>query len=376
MRNQANKQSNGHDLNMGVFGRRNSVVAATEIRSSGKNGERLVGRNGEVNASSTRDFMEQTTRLLSVAGTHNLMTETEAERIQIEAAKLSRREMATAMFNDKERHIVVGAAMGDELYITQGREGIMRNVLQRQELENGKVPRVTLRTRNLLVGTVSGPTATELQVVRDNFLYPVEYYLTARPYVEQKEIVQNSSDVLEDKYMEAMTAFMVQEDRLFRQLCINSINYSNPMTTHVGMMNPTVLGNFRNQIESWNITAQQWLIANDLWTDIVADTGFQAIYEPMAQHEILLTGKLGTILGMTVKSDGFRHPEHRVLERGEQFIFGPADTLGTYTDRGGIDVTPIDAAITGIPGRGWNMYAMQSQTLANFRAVACGKRVQ
>lgn len=374
MRNLANKSANKHDLNMGAFGRRR-VAVASEARSTGVNGERLVGRNGELNASSKLDLIEQTGRLMQVANTHQLVTQSDAERIEIETAKLLRRETAVAMFNDPEKLKAVGAAMGDELYITQGREGIMRNVLQRQELENGRTPRVALRTRNLTVGVVSGPTATELQVVRDNFLYPVEYYLTARPYVEQKEIVQNSTDVLEDKYMEAMTAFMVQEDRLFRQLCINSIGHANPLTTHVGLMNPIVLGNFRNRIESWNITAQQWLIANDLWTDIVGDTGFQSIYEPMAQHEILLTGKLGTILGMTVKSDGFRHPEHRVLEKGEQFIFGPAETLGTYTDRGGIDVTPIDAAITSIPGRGWNMYAMQSQTLANFRAVACGRRV-
>ena len=374
MRNQANKAANTQDINMGVFGSRR-VALASDIRSTGANGERLIGRNGELNASSKKDLIEQQTRLMSVANTQQIVTESDAERIRIETTKARRREMATAMFHDSDKHVAVGAAMGDELYITQGREGIMRNVLQRQELENGKVPRVTLRTRNLTVGVVSGPTSTELQVVRDNFLYPVEYYLTARPYVEQKEIVQNTSDVLEDKYMEAMTAFMVQEDRLFRQLCINSINHANPLTTHVGLMNPVVLGNFRNRVESWNITAQQWLIANDLWTDIIADTGFQSIYEPMAQHEILLTGKLGTILGMTVKSDGFRHPEHRVLERGEQFIFGPADTLGTYTDRGGIDVTPIDAAQTGIPGRGWNMYAMQSQTIANFRAVACGRRV-
>ena len=364
-----------NQVQMGAFGKR-KVAVASDLRSVGQNGERLIGRNGEINANSKQDLIEQQGRLMSIANTHKLVTESDAERAEVEVAKALRRQTAVAMMTDSEKHVAVGAAMGEELYITQGRAGIMRNVLQRQEVTNGVVPKVVLRNRNLMVGVVTGPTATELQIVRDNFLYPVEYYLTARPYVEQKEIVQNNNDVLEDKYMEAMEAFLVQEDRLFRQLCINSIGQSNPLTTHVGLMNPIALGNFRNRVESWNITAQQWLIANDLWTDIIGDAGFQSIYEPMAQHEILLTGKLGTILGMTVKSDAFRHPEHRVLEKGEQFIFGPPDTLGTYTDRGGIDVTPIDAAVTGIPGRGWNMYAMQSQTLANFRAVACGRRVQ
>ena len=359
-------------LHIGAFGKR-SVVVASEIRT-GKGGDRIVGRNGELNASSKKDLMKQQTRLMQVANTHQIVTQSDAERAEVEVAKLARREAVIAAFNDPQKHRELGADLGEELFITQQREGIMRNVLQRQEVIDGQIPKVVLRTRNLTVGMATGPTQTELQVMRDNWMYPVEFYLTARPYIEQKEITQNSTDVLEDKYLEAMQAFLVAEDRLFRDMCLKSAGQSNNFTTQVGMMNPTALGKFRNQITRWGLTATQWLIANDLWVDVTSDAGFQSMFEPMAQHEILLTGQLGTILGMTVKSDAYRHPEHKVLSKGEQYIFGSPDTLGTYTDRGGIEVLPIDAAVTGVPGRGWNMVAQQSQTLANFRAVACGRR--
>lgn len=359
-------------LHLGSFGHRATVVAS-EIKS-GKGGERIVGRNGELNAGSKRELMQQQTRLMQVANTHQIVTEADAARAEKAIAQAARRDAVVAMFNDKERHMEVGSELGDELYITQQREGIMRSIFQRQEVVDGQIPRIVLRNRNITVATATGPTSTETQVVRDNWLYPVEYYLTARPYIEQKEITQNSSDVLEDKYLEAMQAFLVGEDRIFRDLCLKSSGQANEMSVQVGLMNPVALGKFRNKVTRWGLTSATWLIANDLWTDISGDTGFQSLFEPMAQHEIILTGQLGTILGMTVKSDAYRHPEHRVLHEGEHFVFSTPDTLGTYTDRGGIEVLPIDAANTGIPGRGWNMTAQQSQTLANFRGVACGRR--
>ena len=361
-------------LHIGAFAKRKAVVASEIRMGKGANASRLIGANGEINASSKADLMAQQTRMMQLASTKQIVTQRYAEVAEASVAKAARREAVQAMFNDPQRHMEIGADLGDELYITQQREGIMRNVLQRQEVVDGQIPRIVLRNRNLLVGVATGPTATELQVVRDNWLHPVEYYLTARPYIEQKEITQNSSDVLEDKYLEAMQAFLVGEDRIFRDLCQKSAGQANNLTVQVGMMNPTALGNFRNLVTRWGLTASQWLIANDLWVDITSDAGFQSMFEPMAQHEIILTGQLGTVLGMTVKSDAYRHPEHKVLSKGEQYIFGTPDTLGTYTDRGGIDVVPIDAAHTGVPGRGWHMTAQQSQTLGNFRAVAVGRR--
>lgn len=359
-------------LHIGAYGSRKSVVAS-EIRTA-KNGERLVGRNGEINAGSKQELIHRQVQLAELANGIHVVTETAATKAEKDALRIQRRETAIAMMSNPERAREVGSELGDELYLTQQREGFMRNILQRQDVVDGQVPRAVLRKRNTLVSYATGPTETKTQIVRDDWFYPVEFYLTARPYIEQKEITQNSTDVLEDKYMEAMQAFLVQEDRLFIRMCLATIGQSNERSVQVGLMNPVALSNFRNKIQRWGLTPATWLIANDLFTDLAGDAGFQSLYEPMAQHEIVLTGQLGTILGMNIKSDQYRHPEHRVLNKGEQFVFGTPDTLGTYTDRGGIEVLPIDASITGIPGRGWQMTAQQSQTIVNPRAVACGIR--
>lgn len=363
---------------VGAFGARPTVMA-TELRSEGAQGERIVGRNGELNASGKKDLLFQQQRMMQVANSHNIVTEDQMTQAQKGAAKLARMAAAASLMNEPskgDRHIAIGAEMGEELYITQQREGIMRSVLQKQEVVNGQVPKVVLRNRNIVVNQATGPTQTHMQIVRDNWMYPVEFYFTARPYIEQIEISRNSTDVLEDKYFEAMQGFMVAEDRLFRHMCLQSVGQANPMTTQVGLMNPVALGSFRDRILSWGLTPVQWLVATDLWTDVVGDVGFQSIMDPVAKHELLLTGVLGTILGMEVKTDAYRHPEWKVIGQGEHYIFGSPDTLGTYTDRGGIQVDPIDAAITSIPGRGWNMYSLQSMTIGNFRAIACGKRVR
>jgi hypothetical protein len=346
-------------------------VLATDLRR-GKGGERIVASNGELNASSKADFMAQVTHLMSLANTHNILTEEQAAQAQ--AARKQRTAELSAAFRNPAKHRELGETVADELYITQNREGIMRSVLTRMDVVDGETPTIKLRKRNLLAIYATSPSKCETQLVRDDYFYPVEYYIQARPYIEMQEIRRNKTDILEDKYLETLQAFMVQEDRIMFGLCNETIGQSNNLTQVFGSVNPTVLGRFRNQVDRWGINPDWWVIANDLWIDIAGDAGFQSLFEPLARHEIILTGQIGTILGMRVKSDAFRHPEHRVLNQGDMYVFGSAENLGTYTDRGGIETSPIDQAHEGIPGRGWMMHLQQSQTIVNTRAVAVGTR--
>lgn len=345
-------------------------VLASELR---RGNERMVGANGEINASSKADFMGQVSHLMALANTHNIMTDDQAQIA--ETAKKQRRQEVKAAFSNAAKHRELGETVADELYITQNREGIMRSVLTRMEVSDGETPQIKLRNRNILAIYATSPAQCETELVRDNYFYPVEYYIEARPYIEMQEIRRNKTDVLEDKYLETLQAFMVQEDRIMFGLCNETIGQSNNLTSVYGSMDPTALGRFRNQVDRWGINPDWWVIANDLWIDIAGNSGFQSLFEPLARHEIILTGQIGTILGMRVKSDAFRHPEHRVLNQGDQYVFGAAENLGTYTDRGGIETSPIDQAHTAIPGRGWMMHLQQSQTIVNTRAVAVGRRV-
>ncbi len=346
-------------------------VIASELKFS-NSGERAIGINGELNASSRGDLVQQIAKLMEVASTQGVVTEQQMTKLEQAAAH---RQMISAAFVSKEAHAELGEVLADELYQAGNREGFMRRFLSRQELSQGQIPRVKMRMKNVVATVASAPSRVATQIVRDNTFYPPEFYITGRPFVEKREIDQSSGDVLEEKYIEGLEAIMVAEDRTFYNLANATINTSNPLTTIVGTMSPAALATLRNQVTGWNIPASAWLIANDIWSDIIGDASFSSLIDPVSKHELLLTGQLGTILGMTVYSDAFRHPQHKVLSKGEMFIIGDPINTGSYSDRGGIDSQPIDASIEGVPGKGWMFTESVSCVIANSRAIAKGKRL-
>jgi len=345
-------------------------VVASELRFG--SGERAIGHNGELNASSKADLLKQIAKLAEVASTQGVITEEAATAS--EKASLHK-QMVTAAFASQDSHAELGEVLADELYQAANREGFMRRFLARQELSQGQIARVKLRMKNVVAVIAGSPSKVQTQLVRDNQYFPPEFYISANPFVEKREIDQSSGDVLEEKYIESLEAIMVGEDRVFYNLAQATVNVANAATTIVGTMNPTNLSTLRNQVTRWNIPAANWLIANDIWNDVIGDSGFQQLIDPVSKHELLLTGQLGTILGMTIFSDGYRHPQHRVLSQGEMMVIGDPVNTGTYTDRGGVESEPVTAGVAGVPGRGWFMSESVSAIIANARAIAIGRRV-
>ena len=347
-------------------------VVATELRFS-KGGERAVGNDGNLNASSKKDLLVQIAKFMESAGTQDVVTEDEYVRKQ-EIAN-ARKELVLAAFKSPQAHKEIGATIADDLYISANREGFMRRMLARQELSQGMIPRVKMRMKNSVAIVAGSPTQSRAQIVRDNTYYPSEFYINNRIFIEEREIQQSISDVLEEKFVEAQEAIMVQEDRTWYRLATNTVNLDNPFTTIVGTMSPSALVALKTLVTQWNIPAANWLIATDIWGDIVGDTQFSSIIDPVSKHELLLTGQLGTILGMTVLTDAFRHPQQKVLNKGEMFVVGDAINHGLYTDRGGVTSVPIDISNEQVPGRGWALSELISMVIANSRSVAKARRV-
>lgn len=346
-------------------------VVASELRF-GTRGERAIGNNGEMNAGSKVELMQNIAKLLEVAGTQGV--DSDAVALKREQAGL-RREFVTAAFNSAEAHQELGELMGDDLYQAGNREGFMRRFLLRQELSQGQHPQVWMRMKNVTAKIASSPSRIQTQLVRDNVIYPPEFTISARPFIEKRLLDQSVSDVLDEKYVESLEGIMVGEDRVMYNLAKSTVGVENNQTQTVGSLDPTTLSVMRNNVTRFNIPATSWWIANDIWQDIVGNSGFQQIIDPVSKFELLNTGLLGRILGMDIYSDGYRHPQHKVLSKGEHFVLGKAENLGQYTDRGGIDSQPIDGATEGIPGKGWFLSESISIALVNARAVSYGRRV-
>jgi len=348
-------------------------VLATDLRLPGTT-ERFVGQDGHVNAGSNQELARKVAELAKYIETsgRDVVTESEAQQRQELAA--AHREMVLAAFEDRAELASLGEVLAEEIYMTSNREGFMRRFMLRQDLGQGQIPQIDVDQKNVVAIVSTSPVKIETQLVRDSVLYPPEFYISSRPFIEQRDIARSNTDILEKKYLEALEGVMVEEDRVWLRLANATVNVVNTMSTVVGTMTPAALGAMSNQVTRWGIPALYWLIANDIWQDVVADEGFQTIIDQVSKFELLKTGKLGTILGMEVISDAFRHPQHKVLSRGEMYIIGDATNHGQYTDRGGVDSKPIDETHEKVPGRGWVMTELMSMAIANARSVAKGER--
>lgn len=351
-------------------------VVASDYRFQGRMGERrarAIGGNGEINASSKKDLLVNANALMMAASNNEVVTETQAA--ETAHMRATNRQLITAAFSDKEAHRVLGERMADEIYMTANRKGYARRFLNRFELKQGDIPRFPVRSKNVTAFMTSGPSKVETEVVTDKWLTPAEVEIRARPFVPQVEINQSASDVLEEKYVEALEAIMVTEDRYWYALAKMTIGIDNNITLIPGQMAPMNLMQARQNVVQWGLKAGYWLTASDLFMDIVGNTTFIAAIEPVARHELVMTGQLGVLYGMTIISEAYRHPEHKVLSVGEFAIISDPLTHGAYSDRGGVDSVPTDGVTEKIAGRGWLLSESISFAVANSRSVAFGLRV-
>jgi len=347
---------------------------ASEMNLPGDSREKLVASNGEVNAGSKSELMQTIAKLMEISSASGGVS-TESQATQQEQLRNKHREMVQAAFDSKDQLMAVGETLADELYITGNRDGIARRFMAYQDLTQGQIPVVRMRMKNVVAAEASSASQVQTQLIRDNTYYPAEFYISTRPYIEKRDIDRSNTDVLEEKYVEAMEGIMVTEDRIWRNLALATVGIANEDTSIVGSVTPTSLTALRTVVIGWGIPARYWLIANDLWGDVISDSNFAAIIDPVSQHELLLSGQLGTIFGMEIISDAYRHPQHKFLDQGEMFVVGDAINHGQYTDRGGIESQPIDGTQESVPGRGWFMTETISMVIANARSVAHAKRI-
>lgn len=350
------------------FKSNNPVVAASEFRiSAGR--ERAIGSNGDINASSKQDLLRNSMSIMTAAA--NGEVDQDAKIIQ----SAVNRDLIASAFSDKEAHRVLGERMADEIYMTANRKGFARRFLNRMELKQGDIPRFAVRRKNVTAFLTSGPSKVETEVVTDKWLLPAEVEIRARPFVPQVEINQSPSDVLEEKYVEALESIMVGEDRYWYNLSKMTIGVDNNQSIVSGTLNPLSLMSVRQQVAQWGLKAAYCLMASDLFVDIVGDASFIQAIEPVARHELVMTGQLGVLYGMTLISESYRHPEHKVLSQGEFCVVSDPLTHGAYSDRGGVDSVPTDGVTERIAGRGWLLSESIAFAVANSRSVAWAQRL-
>jgi hypothetical protein len=346
-------------------------VVAQDYRFN--DGSLAIGAKGELNASSKKELLQRQVQFLQAASNGQVVTAAQATAMENQS-KINR-ELVQAAFNDAAAHRILGERVAESLYMTANREGFMRKYLAKIDVAQGTIPRFPVRAKNVTAVWSTSPTRVQSQITRDKWLYPPELSIIARPFITQNELNQSAGDVLQEKFVEATEAVMVSEDRLWYNQANQLVGVDNNLAIVSGQLTPYTLMQVVVNVTRWGLKTPHVLIAADLYADIIGNSEFYEAIDPVARHELLLTGELAVMYGMTITSDAYRHPEHKVLNQGEFFVIADKLNHGGYSDRGGLQSSPTDITVEQIPGKGWVIHEEIAISIANSRSIAKGVRL-
>ena len=340
---------------------------------------KILDNHGNINANSKVELAATIIEIANAVKRGELMVDEpesqESAKNRLEIASENRAALREAYYDQGGKWAELGAAITMDISQRVEREGFMRSILEPGELLDGSIPRIRVKQRNVTAVATKGLAQVYPQYIRESFIPADEFYITAQPRIEEKDLVQSNGDLLDDKYFEGLESILVTEDRVVVDMLRLAGGLSNDIVNFSGTFTPAIYATVKQQIDGWRIPAGNVLIAMDLMTDIMTGATYSTWFDPISKWEIIKTGRLGTLLGLTLITDGFRDPELRVLNDGEFFILGTPEYLGGYTERGPVQSRPVDEFDKFVPSRGWSMYELISIVVANSRAVARGQKI-
>ena len=312
---------------------------------------RLSNAQGDINASSTKEWAEVVSALQKAMGQKGAhYTQELPNKAEVTERK---RNLVEAAISDKDGAAwqALGEVIGDEVFETMGREAFAAKTLIHKPLARGEIGRIRIRKKDVIAFFATRQPEVVASQVRQFYVYPPEYYLVGRVLIEDAEIEQASGDLLDDKYQDALEQIQREQDKVWKRLVDASQTVYNDSFLF-NTFTPTVYASMQNQIMRWGIPVHMAIIAFDLWPDIVADTEFSTWFDPVSKHEIVMNGYLGNILGTQIHTDGFRYETLKVLEAGECYFLGAPANLGAITRRKDLSTAPINLHLLGRPERG------------------------
>lgn len=339
----------------------------TEAKMTGSN-HNLVGANGHINASSKEELIKAFQTIANMVEAGTLSMQTAEEKAELKAARIAALQEATA---NEAKWAELGADLTKALYTTANREGFMRKLFAKVEVENQNIVRIPVKYKSTTSYVTSGSGQIAPQNVRDKYM-PPEFFISANLWIDERELAQGSSDQLEDKFYEAQEHIQVREDQYWRGLCDHVVGLANDLQILGGGLDPDSLALMKEQVTRWHLAASHFLFANDGLNDLTG-TVFGGWLDPVSQYEIVMSGTLGQILGMSLTTDAYREPQLKVFDRGEMYIVTSPEFHGAYTERGPIQSRSKESDGSGQgPARGWYVWELVSISLHNNRSVVKG----
>jgi hypothetical protein len=372
---------------MAVTPKRNPFVAtltgtdipASEQKAGGvtskggysQSNEAVANSNGEINAYNKRDAFQQIANIVSAAQKGQIQKQASARETLDQLAS----DIRTASLTRSAANFgTIGEEVTNEIRTTISRTGFLRRFAQERELKVQEECKVYIRKQDTLAFSMSTDGQTPVSHIKQRELYLRENYIESHILIEEKELARLGADLLEEKLEDGMEMVMVQEDRQWKTLADQAAATLN-VPTFFSSLTPAVYQSLKNQVENRGLPVSNCWMANNLMNDLVADPTFASWFDPVTKHEIVLTGELGSLLGVTMHTDAFINSQLRVLQAGEIYFFSHPKTLGQFLVRQGLVSEPINKNVLGIPARGWLIREIVAPVIVNANGVNKGTRL-
>lgn len=144
----------------------------------------------------------------------------------------------------------------------------------------------------------------------------------------KRDSIMSRADEMKEQMHKASTDHYVREDRsLFEKIRAN-LPPSQIMERSWSDFSMKLVAEARSMITDHNSPVSSFVFSSEFWNRFLASEDFLSMIDPVTHHEKLLQGFLGTMFGVNLQSDAFRHPAHKFIERGEMFIFSDTHNVG------------------------------------------------
>lgn len=340
----------------------------------------MFSASGELQAHSRKEALSMGQRYMDMMarGEIVLVNEESVSSMPASMSAADRRrlgnETVLEAIRDPNKWASLGSSIVARVEDRAERSGLMRNLFQGSTLRQGEIARVELKQHICHAVVAAGPTDLGYQILRGKVFNPSEFELKSDVRVPVIDVHQIAGDLLGRAERDAHQSIVVKEDRLMMDAVKMAVGRGNPLTMLYDKLLPGHLAVMRDNIDSWNIPVGGTVLSSDFWADMIGSSVWMEALEPVTRYELLSTGRLATLLGMDLITDGFRDPTQRVLERGSLFTFSTPEYLGAYTTRGGATAEPTTGANDGNTDKGWLVSEILSLVLANARSISMAQR--
>jgi len=345
------------------------VAGRTRTGGLSKSDERFATDEGEINAGSRKELMEKVGSLIDEYRGGGLRT-AEAEGSNEEQMQMRSAELIEAYNDPSGRKMkVLGDTIVEELVEVGKRKGFTRQIFGVQPVPQGQDGKVRIRYKQSVAIVAMSATAVKPVRFRERYVRPPVYYLNANLLIEDMEVRLSPVGILEEMFEDGLESSMVTEDRLTIKFLDALNGILNTPVAISGSLTAEIWSTLREAIEAFGNPASTALMAYDYWKDIAGGTAFSQYFDPVTKYQLVLEGRLGSLMGVNIITDAFREPKLQVLKPGDLYIVAPPTNLGVITQHQEMTPYQVDRRNHGEPVQGWFLEQIQGQVAPNPRAV-------